>query len=466
MTEDDTIAAISTALGEGGIGIVRLSGKSAVAIAEKLFSSPRSIILSSAESHKLLHGFIKDPATGDMVDEVLLAVMRAPHTYTREDVVEINCHGGMLPLRRVLELALRLGARLGEPGEFTKRAFLNGRLDLTQAEAVIDLVRAQTEASSRLAMEQLSGGLAEKITLLRDGITSLCVEVEASIDFPEEGIEPVSRTALLAEMEKISDEIRGLSQTFEEGRFFREGVKVAIVGRPNVGKSSLLNALLMRDRAIVTETPGTTRDVLEEHLNLKGLPVRVMDTAGIRETHEMVEAEGVRRSMLAIADADVVMAVFDSSRPLTAQDREVIDHIGTKPRILVLNKLDLAEADNETERVFQGTENVIARVSAKTGAGLGELKDRLVDLVLAGSVNAIAPGEITGIIVTNVRHKSALDGGAQALDNARQALDQDQPSEIIAIELREALDRLGEIVGAVTTEEILNRIFSEFCIGK
>ena len=466
---DDTITAISTPLGEGGIGIVRLSGKDSVPIAAKLFSSPKKKKLEDSESHKLVHGFIKNPATGTTIDEVLVSVMRAPNTYTREDIVEINCHGGILPLRKVFELVLKQGVRLAEPGEFTKRAFLNGRIDLSQAEAVIDLIRAKTDASQKVALEQLSGGLSEEITSLRERITSLCAHIEAYIDFPEEEIAPSSMEGMVSQMSDIIGNLSRLSHSFEEGRFFREGIKVAIVGRPNVGKSSLLNALLKRDRAIVTETPGTTRDVLEEYLNIQGLPVRIMDTAGIRETHEMAEQEGVMRSLKAMDDADVVVGVIDGTSMLHSEDMTVLGKIRGRKSIIAVNKSDLPSSGEHQETRLRQYGEIILRISAKTGAGLAQLKDAVVRVSM---VNSRKPGEkfpfegSNGVIITNVRHKLALENAASALHNASAAFAQLQPLEIIALEMRDALDRLGEIVGSVTTEDILNRIFEEFCIGK
>ncbi|MCL4476223.1 MAG: tRNA uridine-5-carboxymethylaminomethyl(34) synthesis GTPase MnmE [Nitrospirae bacterium] len=487
---DDTIAAISTPLGEGGIGIVRLSGRDAVSIVEKLFSSPKNKKLSESESHKLIHGFIKNPSTNTTIDEVLVTVMKAPKTYTKEDVVEINCHGGILPLREVLELVLRSGARPAEPGEFTKRAFLNGRIDLSQAEAVIDLIRAKTDESRRVAVEQLSGGLSEKITSLRDRIASICAHIEAYIDFPEEEIEPASLESILNEIQDIKNGLSILSNSFEEGRFFREGFKIAIVGRPNVGKSSLLNALLNRDRAIVTETPGTTRDLLEEYLNVKGLPVRIMDTAGIRETHEMAEREGVMRSLKAIDDADLIIGIIDGTTPLNNEDMVVLEKIKDKKNIIAINKSDLPPHPSLPLKgggsgwgfencLKQYSQNVLM-ISAKTGEGLDTLKDKILDVSLIKSQKLVGAtlsedsyrevrspfDESEGVIVTNIRHKVAIDNGITALNNVSAALRSLLPLEIVAMEMRDALDRLGEIVGSVTTEDILNRIFSEFCIGK
>lgn len=450
MPDRDTISAISTPPGEAGIGIVRISGPDAVKIAEKLFISPKNSVM---KSHAVIYGFIKDPESGQRVDEVLLTVMRAPHTYTKEDVIEINCHGGLLPLRRVLELTLKEGARLAVPGEFTKRAFLNGRIDLSQAEAALDLIRAKTEESERIALEQLTGGLSEKINALREKTLSVCAHIEAYIDFPEEEIEPASISEIKKDITDTIDDISALSASYNEGRFFREGLKVAIAGRPNVGKSSLLNALLQRDRAIVTEMPGTTRDVIEEYLNIEGLPLRIMDTAGIRQAHDMAEEEGVKRSLQAVKDADLVLGILDSSMPLKDGDMKLIETLRGKNSILVLNKTDLPEAMIELPHDMPSV-----RVSAKTGEGLEALKEAIFN-------SCLRKGRTEGVMVTNLRHKTALDASETALKAALNAIET-RPLEITAMELREALDRLGEIVGAVTTEDILNRIFSEFCIGK
>lgn len=457
---DDTIAAISTPLGEAGIGIVRISGRDAINIADRLFFSPKGKRLYSASSHTITYGFIRDPLTGDLIDEVLISVMKAPNTYTREDIVEINCHGGFFPLRKTLELVLREGARLSEPGEFTKRAFLNGRIDLTQAEAVADLIRAKTEASQRVAIEQLKGGLSGKITKLIDRLTELCANMEAYIDFPDEDIEPATLDAINAELTSIIDKLERLSKTYEEGRFLREGVNVAIVGKPNVGKSSLLNALLERDRAIVTEFPGTTRDVIEELLNIKGLLVRVMDTAGIREAHEMAEREGVRRSLQAIDDSDLVIVVIDGSRPLSDEDLYIIEKVREKGKrfIVGINKADLCPS---VATFAMHPLPLTLNISAKTGQGLEELKEAIINISLVG-----AKGESEGLIVANLRHKTAIDNAITSLRKASQDMMNSQPGEIIALSLRDGLDYLGEIVGAVTTEDILNRVFSQFCIGK
>jgi tRNA modification GTPase len=462
MSFDDTIAAVSTPPGEGGIGIVRLSGPSALEKADRIFISPKGRKLADVQSHTLVYGFIVDPVTGKRIDEVLAGVMRAPRTYTREDVVEFNCHGGMVPLTATLDLLLREGVRLAEPGEFTKRAFLNGRLDLSQAEAVIDVIRARTGQAERIALMQLEGGLSRKINSVKECVISLCTHVEAYIDFPEDEPEIVEKGRMLEAVESVSAELRRLSLGYEEGRFFREGVSAAIVGKPNVGKSSLLNALVQRDRAIVAESPGTTRDVIEDYLNINGLPLRVMDTAGIREAHDLAEVEGVRRSLKAIEGADIVLAVLDAGSPVEEADRELLERVKDKKTVFVINKIDKELVLEET--AFGSPQAPVVRVSARTGQGMDELKEAVYALcVRADRLHGEGQEDV---LVTNLRHKNAIDRALQAVSRAGTCLQKDEPPEVSALYLRESLDCLGEIVGAVTSEDILNRIFGQFCIGK
>jgi tRNA modification GTPase len=463
MFTDDTIAAISTPLGEGGIGIVRLSGKDSIEIVERIFSSQKNKSLKDLGSYKVIYGHIKDLVTGEEIDEVLVTVMHSPYSYTREDVVEINCHSGIVTLRRTLELVLKEGARLAEPGEFTKRAFINGRIDLTQAEAVLDLIKSKTDESRRIAIEQLQGGLSEKISTLRDGLKELCAHVEAYIDFPEDDIETASKEDMLESMKEIEKELQKLLKTYDEARFFREGLSTAIVGRPNVGKSSLLNALLQKDRAIVTALPGTTRDVIEEYLNINGLPLRIMDTAGIRDVQNIAEKEGVKRSLQSIENADIVIAVFDRSEPLKDEDFEVMEKIKGKNALIVLNKCDLSSAfDNValSSRLAHCDFRVL-NISAIKGDGLMELKE----LIFNSSVKNWKE-EREGVLITNLRHKIAIENAIASIGRAMSGFAEKKPLEIIALELRDSLDRVGEIVGAVTTEDILDSIFKNFCIGK
>jgi tRNA modification GTPase len=463
LTDDDTIAAIATPLGEGGIGIVRMSGRDSLSIASQIFISPKNRLLNEIKSFHLTYGYILDPSSGEKIDEVLLSLMRSPYSYTKEDVVEINCHSGMISLKKILELVLGYGARMAEPGEFTKRAFLNGRIDLSQAEAVLDLIRSKTDESRKIALDQLQGGLSEKIISLRNRIMDICVNIEAFIDFPEEEIETGSREDISATIEDIHQQLLMLVKTYDEGRFFREGLSTAIVGRPNVGKSSLLNTLLQKDRAIVTEVPGTTRDIIEEYLNIKGLPLRIMDTAGIREVKDLAEKEGVRRSLQSIENADLVLALFDQSTPLQEEDFEVLKKIKDRHTIFILNKSDLPAAFNMTNfsSHIPHPSYVLLNISATRGDGIEGLKEAIFHSCLRNWKE-----EREGVVVTNLRHKTAIQHAAKSLMNASQVLTENQPIEIIALELRDSLDKLGEIVGFIATEEILERIFNEFCIGK
>jgi tRNA modification GTPase len=455
MSELDTICAVSTPPGEGGIGIIRVSGKDAVAVSSRVFR-PKGGPVDAAETHTLRYGHVVDPSSGEIVDEALLSVMRAPATYTREDVVEINCHGGMMPLWRTVNLLIASGARQAEPGEFTKRAFLNGRIDLTQAEAVMDVISSRTELSHRAANEQLLGGLSMEVSALRERLVSFLAAVEASIDFPEEDIETPSGRPLAEEIDTLVTGIDSLLSSVLYGRVLREGFATAIIGRPNVGKSSLLNALLKQDRAIVTEVPGTTRDVLEEYLNISGMLLKILDTAGIRHTRDIVEREGVRRSLAAIGSADIVLIVLDGSGILTQEDRRVLDEAKGKTAIAVINKSDLPR---KLEKL--GLPEKQVELSCKTGAGLDRLRDAVLEMMKQG---AVPPREHAWAV--NQRHKVALEQAKTSLGRALESINAGLSPEFVALDLRGALDSIGLIVGATYTEDILERIFRDFCIGK
>jgi tRNA modification GTPase len=456
---DDTIAAISTPVGQGGIGIVRISGPGSVRIADALFQPRKKSQPSYANTNRLQYGHIIDPASGKAVDEVLVAFMRSPYSYTREDVVEINCHGGMISVRKILEIILDQGARLAEPGEFTKRAFLNGRISLTQAEAVLDLITAKTEESMKIAAEQLEGGLADKLEDIRNDLFELCSLVEAHIDFPEDEIDPLAGRGIAERLVETKRAIDQLSKTFREARFFREGLSVAIIGRPNVGKSSLLNAFLQKDRAIVTEIPGTTRDQIEEYINIKGLPIRITDTAGIRHSNETVEREGIRRSLRVLETSDFIIALIDGSEPLTDEDHEMLSKIRGKNAVIAINKTDLQEVISLEHMPAAGKPYL--RISALTGKGIEDLKSVILNENLKDWKE-----ERIGVVVTNIRHKQALDKASSHLEQALTCMTDRQPLEILAIELKDALDSIGEITGIVTSEDILNTIFNDLCIGK
>jgi len=456
---DDTIAAISTPVGQGGIGIVRLSGQKAVSIADSVFRPLHCTRPTDAASHRLVYGNIIDPADAHVVDEALLCVMRGPKSYTCEDVVEINCHVGIVAMRKALELVLRQGARIAEPGEFTKRAFLNGRLNLAQAEAVQDIISAKTEESMKIACEQLRGGLTDKLLAVREQLIEICAVVEAYIDFPEEDIETGTKENFLQQLGESRLSLLRLSATFNDARFFREGLSVAIVGRPNVGKSSLLNTLLMKDKAIVTALPGTTRDLIEDYLNINGLPIRIMDTAGIRNSDEIIEQEGIRRSLQAIAEADFIIALFDGSEPLRQDDRELLAVIADKKGLIVVSKADL-EGRLSLEEIGRAGKHYL-QVSTVTGMGIDDLKKAVFD----ANIHGWGEGR-EGVVVTNIRHKAALDRASESLQRAEELLSENRPPELFAVEMREALNSIGEITGTVTTDDVLERIFSSFCIGK
>jgi tRNA modification GTPase len=456
MSEQETICAVSTPVGEGGIGIIRVSGKDAIEIAARLFRPKRGGDIRVSKSHRILYGNIVDPEDGNMVDEVLLTVMRAPATYTREDVVEVNCHGGLAPLWRTVRLLNSAGARQAEPGEFTKRAFLNGRIDLVQAEAVMDLIRARTELSLRAANEQLRGGLSQRIDAVREQLVGILAGVEAGIDFPDEDIETPSGGMLYDALQQAREDVDQLLRSHTFGRILREGAAVAIVGRPNVGKSSLMNALLRQDRAIVTAIPGTTRDVIEESLNIAGVMVRIIDTAGIRNTHDMVEAEGVKRSLAAIEAADIAITVLDGSEPLHDGDRRVLREVSNKNRIIVINKADLPRKIGPIDDAALKVE-----VSCASGAGMDALRDVISAMVTKDGTVAAEHGW-----AVNERHRRELELARIALERAIETAGKGLSPELIALDLRDALDHLGMIIGATYTDDILERIFSDFCIGK
>jgi tRNA modification GTPase len=463
----DTICAIATPLGEGGIGIVRISGEKALDVASAVVRLRSGRTLAASESRRVHNADVQDWDSGRMLDEALVLVMRAPHSYTAEDVVEIQCHGGPLVLESICRAAIRAGARLAEPGEFTKRAFLNGRLDLTQAEAVLDTIQAKTAGSLRLAQEQLRGVLSREIDAIRERLLGLLAHVEAAIDFTEEDLAFIQPEALLEGLTTALAATTSLANTGEEGRILREGAAAAIVGRPNVGKSSLLNALLQTDRAIVTPIPGTTRDVLEEVLNIRGIPVRLVDTAGLRDTDDPVEQEGVRRSRQAMAQADLLVVMLDGSTGLTEEDRALLRQGSDKKRVVVVNKTDLppridaAELDQLAGREAGQPASRIVRISVKTGAGLDELRDAMRTLLVRADFE---PGDAA--VITRLRHQTSLLRAREALAAAVESVRSRLSGEFVAMDLRAAIEALGEITGAVTTEDLLDRIFRDFCIGK
>ncbi len=458
---EDTIAAISTPLGEGGIGIVRLSGKDAVKIAEKIFKGEKPV--SQISSHRVTYGEIIDPQTGDTVDEVLLTVFKAPNSYTTENLVEISCHGGQLVVSKVLEQTLKCGVRLAEPGEFTLRAFINGRIDLSQAEAVAEVIRAKTDLGLKLGLKHLKGDLSEKINSYRDRLIDLLARLEVEIDFSEEEIEPLEGDKVIEELQSIQNEINDLLSTYNEGKILKEGLNVVIIGKPNVGKSSLLNALLKEDRAIVTPIPGTTRDVISEFANFKGIPVRLVDTAGYRISKDIIELEGIKRTKIEMGEADLLLLVMDTSSEINEEDLNLLQEMITLKNkyLLVFNKIDIASADLVRKNMEKLKDKSIVKVSALKGEGLDSLKDMIVSSSLV-----LQKDQTQGVLLSSIRHKDALLRAKKSLSLAMDSVKNKMSPEFVALDVKGALDAIGEVVGKTVTDDILNKIFSEFCIGK
>jgi tRNA modification GTPase len=458
--EEETIAAISTPFGESGIGIVRISGSLAEPLVQRLFKPKKEH--SYLISHQFNYGEILDPQKGTPVDEVLVVLMKSPKTYTREDIVEIHCHGGYFVLQKVLELVLQQGARLALPGEFTKRAFLNGRIDLTQAEAVIDLIKAKTTVGLEIANQQLRGALHREMASIKERLIDHLSLIEAHIDFPEEEIAPVVLGEMTKDLAALLQKIEEWIASYEEGRVFREGVSCAIVGKTNVGKSSLLNILLKEDRAIVTPIPGTTRDVIEEVLNIHGIPVRLIDTAGLRNALDSIEREGVRRTKERIEDSDLILLMIDGSRELNMDDMEIFKDIKIKKKVVVLNKNDLPLRIELEEIRRKFHQDPVVSISALKNEGIDSLKEAIYTSLVHREVR-ISPEHL---ILANIRHKTALMKIRDNLLNALKGWEEESSFEFIAFEYRSALEAFGEMAGDTSTEEVLHRIFEQFCIGK
>ncbi len=461
---DDTIAAISTPHGTGGIAIIRISGSNSIEIAKSVLNC--KINLGAAESHKAYLAKVFDKTQGktsQLLDEVLVTIFRSPKSYTTEDLVEISCHGGRYLSRRVLQLILDNGARMARRGEFTERAFLNGRLDLSQAEAVADIIAAKTDWSLRSAIAQFQGGLSRKIRKIRNDLIEIAALLELELDFAEEDVEFTDKSDILIRLQKIISEIESFLQTYRRGKIYREGAKLTIVGKPNVGKSSILNALLKEERAIVTEISGTTRDVLEEQLDIQGVLFRIVDTAGIRKTQSVIEKEGVKRSFQQIKDADIVLFVFDGSKKLTERDIVILKEVLSKKKqtIFSINKSDLPLKLDLLKIQCLVNQGDVIRMSAKTHDGLSALEKKLIEVATGNKM----PSQ-TDVVLTNVRQKKALQEAIKLLRSAESSLKKGLSSEFVAQDFRDAVNCLGEIIGEVTTEDILGVVFSRFCIGK
>jgi len=459
---EDTIAATATPPGEGGIAIIRVSGKNALDILGRVFKRANGKSVFEMKSHRLYRGHIVDPESKRVFDSVLCVFMRSPQSYTGEDVVEIHSHGGYLIPKKILELLFKHGARPARPGEFTLRAFLNEKMDLAQAEAVVDVVNAQTEESLKQAELQLEGVLSKKIEEFKETILDVLAEVEAQVDFPEEDIDPIVKEAMIKRTRELIERMDGLLATYEEGRILKHGVYTAILGKPNVGKSSLLNQLLMKERAIVSPYPGTTRDFIEETIDVRGIPLRLVDTAGLRVTADEVEKVGVELARKKAKEAELAIAVLDGSATLDEDDLEVLKGIQLNKSVLVINKSDLTQKVSEEEVSGFFPKERIVKTSAKLGLGIEELKGKIHE-VLLGKKNRVEGAEV---VITELRHRTAIRKARESLASFLGATERGESPEFLAVDLRVALDSLGEITGETTTEDILGRIFSKFCIGK
>ncbi|MDR0922492.1 MAG: tRNA uridine-5-carboxymethylaminomethyl(34) synthesis GTPase MnmE [Lactobacillales bacterium] len=460
--EFDTIAAISTPPGEGAISIVRLSGDDAVKIAAKVFRQGNKN-LAEVPTHTIHYGHIVEPKNNKNVDEVMVSVMYAPKTFTRENVVEINCHGGIVVVNQVLQLLLREGARLAEPGEFTKRAFLNGRVDLSQAEAVMDLIRAKTDKAMGVAISQLDGNLSTLIRNMRQEILDTLAQVEVNIDYPEyDDVEEMTTKLLLEKAELVKQQLRQLLQTAKQGKILREGLSTAIIGRPNVGKSSLLNHLLREEKAIVTDIAGTTRDVIEEYVNVRGVPLKLIDTAGIRETEDIVERIGVERSRKALAESDLILLVLNASEPLTKEDRGLIEATNGLKRIVLLNKTDLPQKLDLSEVQQLVNDTTILSVSVLENQGLDTLEEEIARLFFGGETGESRDATY----LSNTRHIALIEQAEQALEEVISGIEAGMPVDLVQIDMTRCWDYLGEVIGESVQDELITQLFSQFCLGK
>ncbi|MDP4089454.1 MAG: tRNA uridine-5-carboxymethylaminomethyl(34) synthesis GTPase MnmE [Bacillota bacterium] len=459
MKEFDTIAAVATGIGESGISIIRVSGERALSIVSSIFTGRNGRKLDDIKTYTMRYGHIIEKNSDNIIDEVIVSYMKGPKSFTAEDTVEINCHGGVIATKRVLEEVIKAGSRIAEPGEFTKRAFLNGRIDLSQAEAVIDIIRAKTDLSMKSALMQAEGRISREIGSIRHRILGVIAHIEATVDFPEDDLEEATSDKITVDLRSIIAELNKLLETANEGKIIREGLGVVIVGKPNVGKSSLLNALVMENRAIVTEIPGTTRDVIEEYINIEGIPLKIIDTAGIRETEDIVEKIGVERSRQKINEADLIMLVLDLSRELDNEDLEILDYIKDKKYIILLNKADLDLRLKLDVMKGLDKDNVI-EISALKGRGIDELKEKIKNMFFRGQITS------SDIMITNSRHKEALLRASEKCEAALRTLEEGLSIDFASIDARGAWADLGEITGETLEEDLLDKIFSEFCIGK
>ena len=459
----ETIVAISTAIGNGGIGIIRMSGKESFKILEKIFKNSKGekLDLNKIKGYTIQYGTIVDSKTNEKIDEVLVSFFKNPKSYTREDMCEINSHGGMIIEKQILEQCLKNGAILAEPGEFTKRAFLNGRIDLSQAESIIDLINSKTEKESKASINQLQGDLSNKINEIRHDLLDIMADIEASIDYPEYDIEEVTNSKALGILNNTKNKLESLKDTFRSGKILKEGIKTAIIGRPNAGKSSLLNKILKEERAIVSEIEGTTRDTIEEFITIKGIPLKIIDTAGIRKTSDKIEEIGVKKALDIAKDAELVLVILDNSKDLTEEDREILKLAESKNSIILLNKVDLKENNLENSEELKKINKRIIKISAKNGNGIEELYNEIENMFQIKNLET--DGEI---IITNIRHKNQIEYAINNINEAINAVKNNLPIDIISISIKQTLEDLGKITGENVSEDIINEIFSKFCLGK
>lgn len=459
MYFEDTIAALSTPYGTGGIGVIRVSGESAFDISAKLFNSSKA--MEDIPSHTVTYGKITDPETKEMVDEVLLLKMKKPNTFTREDVVEIHCHGGIVVINRVMELLFKYGARPAEAGEFTKRAFLNGRIDLSQAEAIIDLINSKTVESSRAAVSHLEGRLSNKLKPLREDLVELLAHIEVTVDYPEHDIEEITGEKVYEGLKQIRAELVDLAKTFDRGKLLREGINIVIAGKPNVGKSSLLNQLAGSSRAIVTDIPGTTRDIIEEYVNIKGIPAKITDTAGIRNTRDVVEKIGVDKAYRAIEAADLIVMVIAADTGILEEDEEILQSIGGRKSLILINKTDLTDRAGIDEIKGRLSTDIVLEASVINDEGIEGLEDKISELFFKGDIS-----KNDEVLLTNARHKNLVDRSIHAIDQALSSFDMGMPLDMVTIDIKSSAEYIGQITGESIDEAVMHNIFSRFCIGK
>ena len=459
MYFNDTIAALSTPYGTGGIGVIRISGEQAFNIAGRLFISGKSF--DEIASHSVTYGKIADPLTKVVIDEVLLLKMCKPNTFTREDVVEIHCHGGIVVINRVLELLLKYGALPAQAGEFTKRAFLNGRIDLSQAEAVIDLINSKTIESSKAAVSHLEGRLSKKLKDIREILVELLAHIEVTVDYPEHDIEEITGEKVREKLIEIKKELAALAKTFERGKILREGIDIVIAGKPNVGKSSLLNQLAGNTKAIVTDIPGTTRDIIEEYVNIKGIPAKITDTAGIRQTQDVVEKIGVDRALKAIEDADLIIMVIAADTGILEEDLEVLQSVKDKRSLILINKTDLADEIKINKIRNQINSEIVLEASVINDQGIEGLEDKICEMFFKGDIS-----QNNEILLTNARHKNLVDSAINGIDQALASFDMGMPLDMVTIDIKNCAEDIGQITGESIDEAVMHNIFSRFCIGK